>query len=269
MSDTPAEAISDDEVARVLGAYARLARQAVADPERWLGTDDVLIPPSGGDRRTPGRAGRVPSLLARAGDRVVDTVRGRVHPGSTEWSASRVEERVEWWVGQVGTLVAFVAATPRFFGVLADRLPVQDVFGAAAQGLVVCAVAREHGVDDEQEWVRLLGRVLLDRDLSPAVQAGAARVGAEQLTEDDEIRAVAAREAGGPVRRGAATVWQLARKLLALQTLFDRRPRGSLPFRALAKVPVVGLVGGFLDERGGVRQAAEETVALLRGTPTA
>jgi hypothetical protein len=31
----------------------------------------------------------------------------------------------------------------------------------------------------------------------------------------------------------------------------------------LGKVPVLGLAGGWLDERGGIRKAAEETGALL------
>lgn len=33
----------------------------------------------------------------------------------------------------------------------------------------------------------------------------------------------------------------------------------------MGKVPVVGLVGGWLDERGGVRKAADATQALFRG----
>jgi hypothetical protein len=33
--------------------------------------------------------------------------------------------------------------------------------------------------------------------------------------------------------------------------------------RTLAKLPVVGLAGGWLDERGGIRKAAEETEKLL------
>ena len=31
----------------------------------------------------------------------------------------------------------------------------------------------------------------------------------------------------------------------------------------LAKLPVVGFAGGWLDERGGIRKAAEETEELL------
>ena len=62
------------------------------------------------------------------------------------------------------------------------------------------------------------------------------------------------------------TLWRLARTLLSIDDLLDERPRGNLFARALAKVPVVGLAGGWLDERGAIRKAAEETQQLL--TPT-
>src|SRR5437763_538483 len=50
-------------------------------------------------------------------------------------------------------------------GAVADRLPMQGAFGTAVAGLIVCAVAREHGVRDPADWVPLLGRVLFDREL--------------------------------------------------------------------------------------------------------
>jgi hypothetical protein len=51
--------------------------------------------------------------------------------------------------------------------------------------------------------------------------------------------------------------------LWALPGLFDERPRGAVLWRALAMLPVVGLPAGVLDERGAVRQAADETRRLL------
>jgi hypothetical protein len=84
-----------------------------------------------------------------------------------------VERRVDWWVDRVAAVAAPVAATPRVFGVAADRLPIQAALGASAQGLAVCAVAREHGVTDPDDWVPLLGRVLLDRDLPTGDTRGA------------------------------------------------------------------------------------------------
>ena len=41
------------------------------------------------------------------------------------------------------------------------------------------------------------------------------------------------------------------------------RPRGGLVPRLVAKLPAVGVLGGWLDERGAVHAAAEETQELL------
>jgi hypothetical protein len=48
-----------------------------------------------------------------------------------------------------------------------------------------------------------------------------------------------------------------------VQDLLDERPRGSFFARGLGKLPLVGLAGGWLDERGGIRKAAQETAELL------
>ena len=60
-----------------------------------------------------------------------------------------------------------------------------------------------------------------------------------------------------------STVWHLARQIWELQSVLDERPRGNILFRTVAQVPVVGLAGGFLDERGGIKRAAKETTRLL------
>jgi hypothetical protein len=57
-------------------------------------------------------------------------------------------------------------------------------------------------------------------------------------------------------------LWRLARTFLDLQDLFDERPRGGLFARSLAKLPVVGAAGGWLDERGAIRKAAKQTRQL-------
>ena len=64
-------------------------------------------------------------------------------------------------------------------------------------------------------------------------------------------------------QRAVRTLWRLARAFLDVDNLLDERPRGGLFARALAKVPVVGLAGGWLDERGAIRKAAKETQELL------
>ena len=49
----------------------------------------------------------------------------------------------------------------------------------------------------------------------------------------------------------------------AVSSLFDERPRGSLIARGLAKVPVVGIAGGWWDEQGAISKAAERTSELV------
>ena len=67
----------------------------------------------------------------------------------------------------------------------------------------------------------------------------------------------------GIARRAASGLWRLTRILISLPEVFDERPRGALIWRALGKMPVVGLPAGVLDERGAVRRAADETRELL------
>jgi hypothetical protein len=240
-------AISDEALVGTLSRYAALAGRLLDDPAEWLGDDEPVV--AGG-------------RLRRFGDAVADRLTGDVHPGSAAWSAVPLERRVDWWVDRVAAVAAPVAATPRIAGVAADRLPIQGALGAAAQGLAVCAVAREHGVVEPAEWVPLLGRVLLGRDL-PSGRP----VADDALDDPDDDGSADAPVDDSRLRRGGRALWRLARVLLAVRGLFDERPRGAFAFRALGKLPIVGLVGGVLDERGGVRKAAEHTQALLRGRP--
>ncbi len=254
-----AEAVPDDLLRATLGRFAALAGLALRDPGAWLGGDD-------GDGGA-GVADEDEGLLRRAREEIADRLRGEVHPGSRGWEERPVQERVDWWLGTVGTYTSAVAATPRFFGLVADRLPVQGAFAVASQGLAVCATAHEHGERDPRAWVPLLGRVLFDRDLAAAdapagLAGGSAREEAEAgAREMGDATGVARR---GPLRRTAGMLWRLGRTLVGLQGLFDDRPRGPWRYRALGKLPVVGVVGGFLDERGALRSASAQTEELLR-----
>jgi transposase-like protein len=245
-------AVSDEALARALGLYAGMVDKVVSDPERWLGADgDEAAPPTS----VPGR------VLGAVRDRTF----GRVTPASAEWEQQPVDKRVDWWVDRIGISAGLAAAAPRFAGALSDRLPVQAALGASAAGLAVSAVAREHGVTAPQDWVPLLATVLFDRDLrasSAAVPPPEEAEGALTADEDDEPASRMA-ALGRGAQNAAGTLWRLARIFLELQHLLDERPRGSFLARVLGKVPVLGLAGGWLDERGGIRKAAEETGALL------
>jgi hypothetical protein len=243
--------VSDEALARALGLYASMVAKVVTDPERWLGTDD-------------GDATPATSVPGRVLEAVRDRTFGRVTPASAAWEQQPVEKRVDWWVDRIGISAGLAAAAPRFAGALSDRLPVQAALGASAAGLAVCAVAREHGVTAPKEWVPLLATVLFDRDLPAAGAAVPPPEAAESaLTADDDEPASRVAALGRGAQTAARTLWRLSLIFLDLQHLLDERPRGSFLARVIGKVPLVGVAGGWLDERGGIRKAAQETEALL------
>ncbi|NAZ87287.1 hypothetical protein [Kineococcus indalonis] len=252
-------AVGDAQLARALGLYAAMVGRVLADPQRWLGLDDDP-PPSA-------------PFPARALDALRDRALGEVTPASPQWAGKPLAQRVDWWVTRIGISAGLAAATPRFAGVLADRLPLQAALGASAAGLAVCATAREHGRTDPAQWVPLLARVLFDRELPPAEQPVPGAEDAEQRLADDDGAGPGGPDEGAGGRaaalgrgaqRAARTVWHLARAFLEVQQLLEERPRGGLVTRAIGKLPVVGVAGGWLDERAGIRKASRRTSDLLR-----
>jgi hypothetical protein len=170
-------------------------------------------------------------------------------------------ERDQWWAGSVSRVVAGLSAAPRFAGKLADLLPLQNTVGTAVQAAVVLGVAGEHGVKDPAERISLLSRVLLRRELSPAqVEPLLERT---KGTYADE--AFGAREQRAGVRGNLRTLWRVARLLGRIDDTLDARPKGKWRHRMLADLPVVGLVGGYLSEREGLRRAAAQAAAVLEG----
>src|SRR3954469_26046292 len=166
-------------------------------------------------------------------------------------------ERAAWWADQVSRLAAGFSAAPRFAGKLADLLPLQNTVGSAVQALVVLGVATEHGLTDPAARISLLAGVLLDRDLS------ADRV-QPLLTR---TRGVYVDEALGEKRSGADGVarrlWRAGRLLGRIDDTLDARPKGKLHHRALAQLPVIGVVGGYAAEREALRRAARRAAAAL------
>jgi hypothetical protein len=246
--------VTDETLVKSLSVYAGMVSKVVADPEQWLGVDeDADTEPT--------------SLPQRALDAIKDHTLGTVTPASAEWAAQPLQQRVDWWVDRIAVGAGLAAAAPRLAGALADRLPLQAALGAAATGLAVCAVAREHGLTEPGDWVPLLAKVLFDRELRPAVDTPVpAAEDAEQALragepDDDRGGPVAALARGA--QHSARTLWRLAGAFRDLQHLLDDRPRGGILARGLAKVPVVGVAGGWLDERGAIRKAAKETAGLI------
>lgn len=248
-------AVSDDTITKALGLYAGLVHRVLTDPQRWLGLD-ADPPPSA-------------SFPVKALDAVRDRAFGEITPASPGWGRLPVKKRVDWWLRRIAISAGLAAAAPRLAGALADRIPLQAGLSAAAAGLAVCATAREKGVDDAQAWVPLLAKVLLDRDLAPvrvpvptSSESDAALAAATAGTASDDASSGRGLAAGA--RRAAGTVWQLARSFHEITSMLDERPHGLLLFRAVGKLPVVGVAGGWLDERGGIRRASKQTLKLLR-----
>jgi hypothetical protein len=196
-------------------------------------------------------------------DTVLDALAAVEVPGTKAWADMDTPARSRWWVRRVGRLTTLVAAVPGIGGALANRLPVSKALGAAGQGLVLVAIAGEHGVRDEESLVELLGTVLFRRDLSVAPPDAAADAAAAQAAE--EITGdLTADDSGPSVRKVAGAVWRLGRALFALEGELDKRPHGNLLTEGLGMLPVVGAVGKYLGEWSGIREAAQEAEEWLR-----
>jgi hypothetical protein len=167
--------------------------------------------------------------------------------------------RDHWWADRVSGVAAGISAAPRFIGKLADLLPLQNTVATAVQSVVVLGVAREHGCTDPAERVSLLARVLLERDLPPhRVQPLLQK---EKGTYREEAFGARGQRAG--LRGGVRTIWRASRLLSRIDDALDVRPKGKLRHRALANLPVVGVLGGYAAEREGLRRAAAKASALL------
>jgi len=166
-------------------------------------------------------------------------------------------QRAAWWAERVSRVAAGVSAAPRFAGKLADLLPLQNTVGSAVQALVVLGVAGEHDVEDRAGRVSLLARVLLDRDL-PAERVQPLLARSKGMYLDEAL---------GDDRSGvdgvARSLWRAARLLGRVDDALDARPKGKLRHRALAQLPVVGVLGGYAAEREGLRRAARRAEELL------
>ncbi|MCF7551159.1 MULTISPECIES: hypothetical protein [Pseudonocardia] len=235
------DAISDSAVVAVLRPFVRATRPILralreSDPfglrtRRHEGSDSVR-------------------------DKLLDGLASVKVPGTAAWADMDVAARTHWWIRRVGRFTTAIAAIPGLGGALAQRLPVTSAVGAAAQGMLLVAVAGEHGVTDEDELVALLAWVLFrrkvaQRDLSATEDAAADRKATEikgDLAEGDTPMAA----------RIASAVWRLGRALFAVEDELDQRHHGRFYHRFLAMLPVVGVLGKYLGEWSGLKKAARE-----------
>lgn len=173
-------------------------------------------------------------------DHALDLVAGLLDcadlPGTRSWDHKDEAARIRWWVRRVGAIDTVAVAFPGVFGVLAKRLPVQDIFGFANQALVLCAVARESGVTDHDTQVRLLAAVLCGREL------------ADPVPEPDP-----AQDSGQPLVK---KLWKLAGVMNAIGDELEKRPHPQRVFDYLGMLPWVGAVAGYFGEFGALQRAA-------------
>lgn len=220
-----------------------------------------------GEARTGvlGAVGSAATSVARLGARQVT---GKVHPRHDDWARLSVEDRIEWWVDRFGTGVAALVALPSVGGFVTRTAvsAVLDAVGAAGQVLVVNAVAHEMGGTDEADRVVAAASIVLGRDLEiDAVRRHLSEdlpdegPGDPESLEAERDQDPEPDDPPGILRRLGSTALltrRVARQFRAVGDLLDERPQGGLIARTMRNLPAIGMLGGFLAERGGVRQAA-------------
>ncbi|MFI8569628.1 hypothetical protein ACIGGF_24045 [Rhodococcus sp. NPDC078407] len=164
-------------------------------------------------------------------------------PGTAGWEELDSDARSQWWVNRIGALNTVAVAFPGVFGILINRLPIQDLLGFANQAMVLVAVARESGVTDRETHVALLGSVLCKRDLTSLADSPP-----EKKEESPK---------SGPfaLLRG---MWQIANVLRDVTGELEKRPHPRGFYRVLGAIPLVGGVAGYLGERGALSRAAKQ-----------
>jgi hypothetical protein len=203
-----------------------------------------------------------PNLAEKALILAIDRLLKMKVPGHAEWPTLPLAERCDWWVERLGGFAAIVAGLPRISGAAADRLPIKDTLGAAVQAMVIGAVCREYGVDAHADRTAVIARVLTDRPITPDDvleyddPTSAGQDVAKQLGFGDESE-----EAG--LRKGVRLVWRISKLFGGLGDVFEERPRGTIAARFVGKLPAIGMVGGFFDERKAIRKAAYQAADLL------
>lgn len=240
MTGTSTGAISDAAVAAVLRPFVRATRPVL----RGLRESDPF-----------GLRDRVPSQDPDQGvtGRLLDALASVEVPGTSAWAGMDEVARSRWWVRRVGRFTTLVAAVPGLGGALANRLPVSKAVGVAGQGLLLVAIAGEHGVHDEGPLVAMLGAVLFRRDLDTTAELTPAE-DADADTRAAEI--TGSLDDRSTLQRVGGAVWRLGRALLAVEDELDRRPHGRFYHEWLGMVPVLGAVGKYLGEWSGLKRAA-------------
>jgi hypothetical protein len=276
-------AVTDEHLVRVLRVFVHATRPVLhalreADPLGLRRRALATVAADGTPLRHVDDVGTASPAIATARERVLGWISAREVPGTPAWAAMDPDQRSRWWLNRVGRFTALVAALPGVGGALADRLPVQDALGAAGQGLVLCAIAGEHGMVDDDSQIRLLASVLFKRDVDDAIARLRARPvdQAEADRHSAELSAELTAELAESKRRHgrftlpaiAGTLWRMGRLLWGLGDELGRRPQGRWYHRMLGMLPIVGAAGDYLGERSALRRVVKSSRRRI-GTPQA
>ncbi|MFC5949084.1 hypothetical protein ACFQH9_12455 [Pseudonocardia lutea] len=256
MSDGP---ITDTAVVGILRPFVRATRPILSALRE---SDPFGLRGRGGGPPAADSGADAGDRSAR--DRLLDALASAHVPGTAAWARMDVAERQKWWIYRVGRFATGVAAIPGLGGALARTLPVGAAVGAAAQGILLVAVAGEHGVTDEDHLVSLLAWVLFRR----RPDLGGGPTAAEDAAADAraaEIEGDLATEGRPTAARIGSAVWRLGRALYSVEDELDKRPHGRFYHEALGMLPVVGVVGKYLGEWSGLKRAAREAQRWLTG----
>ncbi len=202
------------------------------------------------------RTFRKPTAEDTAIDTVLDTLAKTLNatdfPGTAAWLELDAQARSWWWVARIGALNTVAVAFPSVFGVLVNRLPLQDLLGFANQAMVLVAVARENGVTDRSAHVSLLASVLCGREVD--------RDGSEPDTSSTWT-STSKRERGPFALLHA--MWDVARVLRDVSSELAKRPHSRGIYRILSAIPLVGGVASYVGERGALSRAAKQGIGWV------
>lgn len=259
-------ALSDEHVVGVLAVVVRgsgpfLDALTQTDPFGLKSRTHTPAPFAPAQRRAP---------AVNLKNRAVRGFYAAEFPGTAAWARMNPQQRTLWWINRVGRFTTLVVSVPGFAGVIADRLPLQATLGAASQAMVLCAVAREWGVADQTDQVRLLAWVLCRRAVSAELVRGAPERTDSQLKADgvdaggERSPRAGRRTPAGAAKTAAKTLWRHGRVLRSIVGELDKRPQGRWAHRMLGKAPVVGMVADYLGERSALKRAVRQADQWVR-----
>jgi len=257
-------AISDEQV---IGALKVVVKGSGPTLDALTETD-----PFGLKKRTHRRSqlavpelGKV-GLKDRAVRKAVTSFYAAEFPGTAAWERMTPQQRTSWWMNGVGRFTTLIVAVPGFGGAIADRLPLQDALGGAGQAILLCAMAREWGVTDPTEQVRMLAWVLCRRTVSRELVLATASRSDAQLKADGispELEKVHSKSRSSLVGAGRA-LWRYGRVMRSIVGELQMRPHGRWAHRMIGKLPVVGVAGDYLGERSALRRAVRQADEWVR-----